>query len=196
MKLFFVKSIEPFISKLPAAAQVGAGMRYTLRDAKIGNSLYTTGINTCSGFGLRAGEQNLLGHIKPEDFNPRNFAGAFEKLVKDFQNKYGEVRALVFGGREISFIDPHCRTRSNEVSATMCDVLSTKCNIPDENFASIMGKFTNIKTNDNMAVIGDKVYLANKEFEKAGLLSAPKDKIETLAQDVYEDVFIPKSFLV
>lgn len=95
MKLFFVKSIEPFISKLPAAAEVGAGMRYTLRDAKIGNSLYTTGINTCSGFGLRAGEQNLLGHIKPEDFNPRNFAGAFEKLVKDFQNKYGEVRALV-----------------------------------------------------------------------------------------------------
>ena len=60
MKLFFVKSIEPFISKLPAAAEVGAGMRYTLRDAKIGNSLYTTGINTCSGFGLRAGEQNLL----------------------------------------------------------------------------------------------------------------------------------------
>ena len=100
MKLFFVKSIEPFISKLPAAAEVGAGMRYTLRDAKIGNSLYTTGINTCSGFGLRAGEQNLLGHIKPEDFNPRNFAGAFERLVKDFQNKYGEVRALVFGGRE------------------------------------------------------------------------------------------------
>ena len=35
MKLFFVKSIEPFISKLPAAAEVGAGMRYTLRDAKI-----------------------------------------------------------------------------------------------------------------------------------------------------------------
>lgn len=196
MKLFFVKSIEPFISKLPAAAEVGAGMRYTLRDAKIGNSLYTTGINTCSGFGLRAGEQNLLGHIKPEDFNPRNFAGAFERLVKDFQNKYGEVRALVFGGRESSFIDPNCRRASNEVSATMCDVLSTKCNIPDENFASIMGKFINIKTNDNMAVIGDKVYLANKEFEKAGLLSAPKYKIESLAEDIYEDVFIPKSFLV
>ena len=51
-------------------------------------------------------------------------------------------------------------------------------------------------TNDNMAVIGDKVYLANKEFEKAGLLSAPKDKIESLAEDIYEDVFIPKSFLV
>ena len=82
MKLFFVKSIEPFISKLPAAAEVGAGMRYTLRDAKIGNSLYTTGINTCSGFGLRAGEQNLLGHIKPEDFNPRHFAGALKGLSK------------------------------------------------------------------------------------------------------------------
>lgn len=110
--------------------------------------------------------KTLLGHIKPEDFNPRNFAGAFEKLVKDFQNKYGEVRALVFGGREISFIDPHCRTRSNEVSATMCDVLSTKCNIPDENFASIMGKFTNIKTNDNMALLVIKFILQIKNLKK------------------------------
>lgn len=77
MKLFFVKSIEPFISKLPAAAEVGAGMRYTLRDAKIGNSLYTTGINTCSGFGLRAGEQNP----------PRAYkAGGFQssKLCRSF----------------------------------------------------------------------------------------------------------------
>ena len=196
MKLFFVKSIESFINKLPAASEVGAGMRYTLRNAKTGSNLYTTGINTCSSFGLNAGEQNLLGHIKPEGFNPRDFAGAFEKLVKDFQNKYGEVRALVFGGRESSFTDPHCRTSSNEISATMCDILSTKCNITDENFASIMGKFANIKTNDNIAIIGNKVYLANKEFEKAGMLKAPKDKIETLAGGIYEDVFIPKSFLV
>lgn len=195
MKLFFVKSIEPLISKLAAASEVGANLRYTIKDAKIANKLYTTGINTCSGFGLRAGEQNLLGHIKPEDFNPRSFSQAFERLVKDFQNKYGEVRALVFGGRESSFTDPHCRIPSNEVSATMCDVLSTKCNIADENFASIMGKYAKIKANDNMAIIGNNVYLANKEYEAAGLLSAAKDKIETLAGDIYEDVFIPKSFL-
>ena len=118
------------------------------------------------------------------------------KIFKDFQNKYGEVRALIFGGRESSFIDPHCPTQSNEVSATMCDVLSTRCNIPDENFASIMGKFAKVKTNDNMAVIGDKVYLANKEFEKSGLLNASDDKVEALAGKVYEDVFIPKNFLV
>ena len=196
MKLFFVKSIEHLISKLPQASEVGAGMRYTLCDAKVGKNLYTTGINTCSGFSLEAGNQNLLGHIMPEGFNPRNFAEAFEKLVKDFQNKYGEVRALIFGGRESSFIDPHCPTPSNEVSATMCNVLSTRCNIPDENFASIMGKFANVKTNDNMAVIGDKVYLANKEFEKSGLLNASDDKVEALAGKVYEDVFIPKNFLV
>lgn len=196
MKLFFVKSIEPFISKLPASTEVGAGMRYTIRDAKIGTELYTTSINTCSGFCIRAGEKNLLGHIQPEEFNPRNFSEAFERLVKDFQNKYGEVRALVLGGRESSFIDPHCRTASNEVSATMCDVLSTKCNIPDKNFASIMGKFSNVRTTDNMAIIGDKAYIANREFEKVGLLNAPKDKVEDLAGKVYEDVFIPKSFLV
>lgn len=196
MKLFFVKSIEPYISKLPTTSEVGAGMHYTLRDIKIGKNLYTTGINTCSGFNLRAGEQNLLGHIKPENFNPRNFAEAFEKIVKEFQNKYGEVKALVFGGRESSFIDPHCRTRSNEVSATICDVLSSKCNIQDENFASLLGKYANIKTNDNMAIIGDKIYLANNEFEKACLINAPNDKIETLAEKIYEDVFIPKSFLI
>lgn len=183
MKLFFVKLIEPFISKLPASAEVGAGMRYTLRDSKAGENLFTTAANTCSGFVLHAGGQNLVGHIQPEGFNPRNFASAFEKLVKDFQSKFGEVKAFVFGGRESSFADPNCKTRSTDVYATICEVLSTKCNIPDENFASVLGKFKHVKTNDDVAVIGDKIYMANKAFEKAK------------PPEIYEDIIIPDSFL-
>lgn len=183
MKVTFVKSIEPFIRNLPASCEVGAGMRYTLRDAKVGENLFTTSANTCSGFVLNAGGQNLVGHIQPEGFNPRNFAQTFENLVKDFQAKFGEVKAFVFGGRESSFVDPNCRTTSNNVYATMCDVLSTKCKIPDENFASVLGKFKGIKTNDDVAVIGDKIYMANKALEK----SKPAD--------IYEEILIPDGFL-
>ena len=105
------------------------------------------------------------------------------------------MKALVLGGRESSFVDSYSSATSNEVYSTMCDVLSTKCNIPDEKFASLLGKYREIKSNDDIAIIGDKVFIANKEFEKIGLLNAPKDEVETIANKVYEDVFIPSSFL-
>lgn len=182
MKVIFVDSIIPYI-KNTAAKEVGAGMRYTLSDAKVGKNLFTTSANTCSGFVLNAGGKNLVGHIQPEGFNLRNFAQAFENLVKDFQAKFGEVKAFVFGGRESSFVDPNCRTASNDVYATMCDVLSTKCKIPDENFASVLGKKAHIKTNDDVAVIGDNVYMANKSLAK------------NKPGEIYEDIEIPDSFL-
>lgn len=183
MKISFVKSIEPYIKSMPASAEVGAGMRYTLNSAKIGKNLYTTSANTCSGFVLNAGRQNFVGHIQPEGFNPKNFAKAFEHLVKDFQDKYGEVKAFVFGGRESSFLDPHCSTSSTDVYATICEVLSTKCNIPDKNFGSVLGKLKGVKTYDDVAVIGDRIYMANKAFEKAK------------PNEVYEEILIPDSFL-
>lgn len=196
MRLSFVKSLEPIIRKSPNITEVGAGMRYTLADSKIGQNLFTTSANTCSGFVLNTGEKSLMGHIQPEGFNPRSFTQCFEKLVNDFQATYGKIKsAFVFGGRESSFIDPHCAVKSNEVSATMCNVLSTKCGIADENFASVIGKFKDIKSFDDVAVIGDKLYIANKEFEAAGLLNANAKNTETLAGKIYEDVFIPEKFL-
>lgn len=195
MKLNFVQSTEPMLRQCqPKAIEVGENMRYTIKDAKIAENIFSTSFHTCSGFELNAGKMNLAGHIKPECFNPRNFADAFECLVKDFQDKFGEVKALVLGGRESSFVDPYSSVTSNEVYSTMCDVLSTKCNIPDEKFASILGKYRGIKTNDDIAIIGDKVFIANKEFEKLGISDASDKDIETIIGNVYEDVFIPSSF--
>ena len=196
MKISFVKSIEPILRQVkPPAVEVGANMRYTINDAKIAENIFSTGFHTCSGFDINAGKMNLAGHIKPEGFNPRNFADSFERLVKGFQDKFGEVRALVLGGRETGFVDSYSSATSNVVYSTMCEVLSAKCNLPDEKFASILGKFKNVKTNDDIAIIGDRVFIANKEFEKAGLLNATKENVEEIAGKVYEDVFIPQSFL-
>lgn len=196
MKLFFVKSIDPIIRNYPKITEVGAGMRYKISDSKIAEQAFTTNANTCSGFVLNAGDKNLVGHIQPEGFNPQNFASTFEKLVKDFQTTFGKIKsAFVFGGRESSFVDSHCKTPSNQVYAKICEVLSTKCGVADENFASILGKRGGVKSYDDVAVIGDKVYLANKEFEKVGLITAPANKKEELAERIYEDVFIPEKFL-
>lgn len=183
MKVTFVKSIEPFIRNLPASCEVGAGMNYTLNGIKTGENLFTTGLNTCSFFELNAGKINKSGHIMPERLNLRNFSDAFERIVKSFQDEYGKIKALVAGGREYSFVDPYCKTTSNELAATMCDVLSTRCKIPDEDFASILGKFKHIKTNDDIAIIGDRIYIANRALEK----SKPAE--------VYEDILIPDVFL-
>lgn len=183
MKVTFVDSIIPYI-KNTAAKEVGAGMRYTIHDVKTGESLFTTAVNTCSGFVLNSGHKNLMGHIQPEGFNTRNFASAFENIVNDFKSKYGEIKAFIFGGRESSFVDPYCSTASNEVYATMYDVLSTKCKIPDKNIASVLGKFKHVKTNDDVAVIGDRVYIANKPLAK------------NMPDAIYEDIEIPDSFLV
>ncbi len=196
MKINFVNSIDPILRQCKTpAVEVGANMRYTIGDAKIAKNIFSTGFHTCSGFELNAGEMNLAGHIKPEGFNPRNFSEAFERIVKNFQDKYGEVKALVLGGRESAFRDPHSDTTSNEVYATMCEVLSTKCNIPDEKFASILGKFKDIKSNDDIAIIGDRVFIANKEFEKAGIPNSSKENIESTLGNIYEDVIIPREFL-
>ena len=196
MKISFVKSIEPILRQCKTSAvEVGANMRYTINDAKVAESIFSTGFHTCSGFDINAGKMNLFGHIKPEGFNSRNFAEAFERLVKCFQDKYGEVKALVLGGREVAFCDPYSDVTSNEVYATMCNVLSTKCNISDEKFVSILGKFKDVKTNDDIAIIGDRVFVANKEFEKAGVLNSTKSNIEDNLTNVYEDVIIPSEFL-
>lgn len=196
MKISFVKSIEPILRQCKTSAvEVGANMRYTINDAKVAESIFSTGFHTCSGFDINAGKMNLFGHIKPEGFNSRNFAEAFERLVKGFQDKYGEVKALVFGGREVAFCDPYSDVTSNEVYATMCNVLSTKCNISDEKFVSILGKFKDVKTNDDIAIIGDRVFVANKEFEKAGVLNSTKSNVEDNLTNVYEDVIIPSEFL-
>ena len=192
MKVNFVSTIAPIIDNTYRIKEVN---KYSLDGIKTGKKLYTEGLNTCSAFNLNAGNMNLLGHIKPEGFNPRNFSEAFERLVKNFQDNYGEVKALVLGGRESAFRDPHSDTTSNEVYATMCEVLSTKCNIPDEKFASILGKFKDIKSNDDIAIIGDRVFIANKEFEKAGILNSSKENLESALGNVYEDVIIPREFL-
>ena len=192
MKVNFVSTIAPIIDNTYRIKEVN---KYSLDGIKTGKKLYTEGLNTCSAFNLNAGNMNLLGHIKPEGFNPRNFSEAFERIVKNFQDTYGEVKALVLGGRESAFRDPHSDTTSNEVYATMCEVLSTKCNIPDEKFASILGKFKDIKSNDDIAIIGDRVFIANKEFEKAGILNSSKENIENTLGNIYEDVIIPREFL-
>ena len=192
MKVNFVSTIAPIIDNTYRIKEVN---KYSLYGIKTGKKLYTEGLNTCSAFNLNAGNMNLLGHIKPEGFNPRNFSEAFERIVKNFQDTYGEVKALVLGGRESAFRDPHSDTTSNEVYATMCEVLSTKCNIPDEKFASILGKFKDIKSNDDIAIIGDRVFIANKEFEKAGILNSSKENLESALGNVYEDVIIPREFL-
>ena len=192
MKVNFVSTIAPIIDNTYRIKEVN---KYSLDGIKTGKKLYTEGLNTCSAFNLNAGNMNLLGHIKPEGFNPRNFSEAFERIVKNFQDKYGEVKALVLGERESAFRDPHSDTTSNEVYATMCEVLSTKCNIPDEKFASILGKFKDIKSNDDIAIIGDRVFIANKEFEKAGILNSSKENIENTLGNIYEDVIIPREFL-
>ena len=192
MKVNFVGTIAPIIDNTYRIREVN---KYSLDGIKTGKKLYTEGLNTCSAFNLNAGKMNLLGHIKPEGFNPRNFSEAFERIVKNFQDKYGEVKALVLGGRESAFRDPHSDTTSNEVYATMCEVLSTKCNIPDEKFASILGKFKDIKSNDDIAIIGDRVFIANKEFEKAGILNSSKENIENTLGNIYEDVIISREFL-
>ena len=192
MKVNFVSTIAPIIDNTYRIKEVN---KYSLDGIKTGKKLYTEGLNTCSAFNLNAGNMNLLGHIKPEGFNPRNFSEAFERIVKNFQDKYGEVKALVLGGRESAFRDPHSDTTSNEVYATMCEVLSTKCNIPDEKFASILGKFKDIKSNDDIAIIGDRVFIANKEFEKARILNSSKENIENTLGNIYEDVIIPREFL-
>ena len=192
MKVNFVSTIAPIIDNTYRIKEVN---KYSLYGIKTGKKLYTEGLNTCSAFNLNAGNMNLLGHIKPEGFNPRNFSEAFERIVKNFQDKYGEVKALVLGGRESAFRDPHSDTTSNEVYATMCEVLSTKCNIPDEKFASILGKFKDIKSNDDIAIIGDRVFIANKEFEKAGISDSSKENLESALDNIYEDVIIPREFL-
>ena len=192
MKVNFVSTIAPIIDNTYRIKEVN---KYSLDGIKTGKKLYTEGLNTCSAFNLNAGNMNLLGHIKPEGFNPRNFSEAFERIVKNFQDTYGEVKALVLGGRESAFRDPHSDTTSNEVYATMCEVLSTKCNIPDEKFASILGKFKDIKSNDDIAIIGDRVFIANKEFEKARILNSSKENIENTLGNIYEDVIIPREFL-
>ena len=192
MKVNFVSTIAPIIDNTYRIKEVN---KYSLYGIKTGKKLYTEGLNTCSAFNLNAGNMNLLGHIKPEGFNPRIFSEAFERIVKNFQDKYGEVKALVLGGRESAFRDPHSDTTSNEVYATMCEVLSTKCNIPDEKFASILGKFKDIKSNDDIAIIGDRVFIANKEFEKAGISDSSKENLESALDNIYEDVIIPREFL-
>ena len=192
MKVNFVSTIAPIIDNTYRIKEVN---KYSLDGIKTGKKLYTEGLNTCSAFNLNAGNMNLLGHIKPEGFNPRNFSEAFERIVKNFQDTYGEVKALVLGGRESAFRDPHSDTTSNEVYATMCEVLSTKCNIPDEKFASILGKFKDIKSNDDIAIIGDRVFIANKVFEKARILNSSKENIENTLGNIYEDVIIPREFL-
>lgn len=192
MKVNFVSTIAPIIDNTYRIKEVN---KYSLDGIKTGKKLYTEGLNTCSAFNLNADNMNLLGHIKPEGFNPRNFSEAFERIVKNFQDKYGEVKALVLGGRESAFRDPHSDTTSNEVYATMCEVLSTKCNIPDEKFASILGKFKDIKSNDDIAIIGDRVFIANKEFEKAGIPNSSKENLESALGNIYEDVIIPREFL-
>lgn len=192
MKVNFVSTIAPIIDNTYRIKEVN---KYSLDGIKTSKQLYTEGLNTCSAFNLNAGNMNLLGHIKPEGFNPRNFSEAFERIVKNFQDTYGEVKALVLGGRESAFRDPHSDTTSNEVYATMCEVLSTKCNIPDEQFASILGKFKDIKSNDDIAIIGDRVFIANKEFEKARILNSSKENIENTLGNIYEDVIIPREFL-
>ena len=192
MKVNFVSTIAPIIDNTYRIKEVN---KYSLDGIKTSKKLYTEGLNTCSAFNLNAGNMNLLGHIKPEGFNPRNFSEAFERIVKNFQDTYGEVKALVLGGRESALRDPHSDTTSNDVYATMCEVLSTKCNIPDEKFASILGKFKDIKSNDDIAIIGDRVFIANKEFEKAGILNSSKENIENTLGNIYEDVIIPREFL-
>ncbi len=192
MEINFVKTITPIVDNAFRIKEVN---KYSLDGIKTGKKLYTEGLNTCSAFNLNAGDMNMLGHIQPEGFNSRNFAKVFEHLVKGFQDKFGEVKALVLGGRESAFRDPHSDIASNEVFATMCDVLSTKCNILDEKFASILGKFKDIKSNDDIAIIGDRVFIANKEFEKSGVINSSIDNIENNLGNVYEDVIIPREFL-
>lgn len=197
MKINFVNSIEPYVGQISKCrhAEVGTKMKYTLDGVMEGGRLYTRGMNTCTSFNIHGKRRNLMGHISPEGFNTRTFAQSFERLIKDFMDKYGNVQALVFGGRESSYVDPRCDVSSNEVFATICDVLSTKCDIPDKNFASILGKYSDVKSFDNMAVLGNTVYLANNEFAKLGLEKANKKEIPNLLGGVYEDVEVPLSLL-
>ena len=82
MKISFVKSIEPILRQCKTSAvEVGANMRYTINDAKVAESIFSTGFHTCSCFDINAGKMNLFGHIKPEGFNSRNFAEAFERFA-------------------------------------------------------------------------------------------------------------------
>ena len=60
---------------------------------------------------------------------------------------------------------------------------------------SIFGKFKNIKRNDDIAIIGDRVFIANKEFEKAGIPNSSKENLESALGNIYEDVIIPREFL-
>lgn len=210
MRINFVESIEPYLKSISKATEVGANMRYTIKDTKVGEALFipggevgrksstpylplfTTGVNTCGGFILNSGKINQMGHIKPEGLNLGNFMREFENLVKEFQNKFGEMKVFVFGGRESSYIDPHSSIQSNNLLATMCNVISSKCKVQDESFASVFGKFNKIKTPDNVLVIGDEVYVANKEFGKAELKGLSKDE---MARKVYEEVEIPEIFV-
>ncbi len=183
MKINFVESIEPYIKKLPASAEVGAGMRYTIKNTKIAESLCITSVNTCTGFLVIAGKKKLGGHIMPERLNIPDMLKELERIVNNFQARFGRAKAFVFGGRESSFVDPNCPIPSCDVYGNICATFSTKCHIPDEDFASILGKRADIKTFDDVAVIGDEIYFANKTLKTKSL------------EEIYEDIEIPKSFL-
>lgn len=187
MKINFVNTIEPFIRKSPKAIEVGDGFKFVLEDAKLGRDIYTKGINSCFAVLFNAGNTNKLAHIDPKSFNIRKFQEMFRNMAEDFRQKYGQTRAVVYGGWEMNRIDPKVKTLSFDAYNTAATVLDD-INLP---LVQINGKRLGVNEYDNIFASGENVFLANKNYEKLGItntknlsVSELTDKLETLYEYV------------
>ena len=178
MKILFQRTIEPLVRNIGKnALEVGKNLRYTLDDAEIGAQVFTRSFNSCSGVVLNAGDKNFLAHIDPKYFNWKTFSKAFSEQVDRFQQKFGESKAIIFGGWEVNRLDPAVSTPSSEVYSTIAGILD------DMPLTMICGKKQDIKPFDNLFANGKEITLASDTFERLGVTS---DKIKNMSVEEVE----------
>ena len=191
----FVKSIEPIVQKFQhKAIEVGKNMNYTLSDASIAQDIFSRSANSCTIVNVNSSGQNLVAHIDPQRFNWKTFLNTFNPMIKNFQDKYGEAKAIIIGGWENGRIDPLCKTPSSEVYSTIAGALD------DMPLTMICGKKANVKSFDNLFASKNQITLANDTFDKAGLClndakNVPLETVEKQLKKYYEWVEIEPSML-
>lgn len=179
MKINFVKTIEPLVKSLGrSAVEVGDGMRYTLKDAKVAEDVFTRSANSCTSVVLNAGEHNLMAHIDPQHFNRTSFIDNFQKMVDNFQQKFGDAKAVIFGGWESGRVDPMVRTPSIDVYSTIAAVLD------DMPLSMICGKRAGVASYDHLLANKNKITLANEAIER---LKLTPEKIKTMTPEAVEN---------
>ena len=191
MKIRFTDTIEPILLKKSLRAkEAGKNFQYTLNSAVMGKDVFTRHCNSCTSVLLNSNNYNYLAHIDPQNFNVKNFAKAFEKIVDNFQYTYGDIKAIILGGWEISRKDPFVKTPSSIVYSTIANILD---NVP---LTMICGKKEGMTAFDNLFASKDTVTIANNNLSR--LVPPKKQNVEELENQLgknYEWVEIEPDML-